>query len=263
MKKNYMKLLAVLLVMIAAQVNVMAQNRKTNMELKMVSPAANATIANGANLNVSVTIKNLGPDALLPTDTMVLLHSALQSGEILRVAIGSITGGGNLAVGATSPVLSLGSYQNNNTGSDQTADFCTLLLDVNRSNITLQGRTSPLQEKWDDTDTTNNRACAKITLKGKPVGLFDVDGVKESLVMGPNPANREVSFLLSLENTAAVRATVRDIQGREVMTRDYGRVPAGDKAPLKLDVSGLRNGIYLVELNSGDKKSVGKLVVQH
>lgn len=260
MRNLYLCTLAALLLLASSSTSI-AQNRKTNLELKLISPAANATIAYGATFNVSVTIKNNGPDSLKATDTLVILHSG--SNNPVSFLVSSLTGGGGLLNGATSPTGNVAQLQNANTsGTDQNVNFCAVLLNVNTAGLQING--TPLQVTWDDLDTTNNRSCAAIKLQTQPPsGIFDIKNNHETLVMGPNPANNEVTFVLDLENAGPVNVSIKDIQGREVMKKDYEKIASGKKVQLSLDISKLKAGLYFVELNNDNRKSVGKMVVQH
>lgn len=264
MKKCYMKAFALLLAVAGLQTGVMAQNRKIDLEVKLTSPAVNAVIANGQQFDVAITIKNIGPDTLKATDSIAFVHSGMQQNQVSLAVFSNMNGGNALPPGATTAPVVIAQLTNNSTETtDQTADFCAQVLDINGSNLQLQGG-GTLTVSWDDAVTTNNESCASITIKGKPAGtgIFDIAKDNEALVMGPNPASNEVTFRLNLATASALTASVKDIQGREVLKQDFGRVASGNNISLKLDISTLKNGIYFVELNGGDKKSVGKLVVQ-
>lgn len=241
----------------------MAQNRKTNLQLTLTSPTNNMIVPYGQSFNVSITIKNNGPDSVRATDTMVLVHAGAPNTPVV-FRINSMTGGANGLASGASASANVAQLQNTNTtGTDQTTSFCAVLLDINSSNLQLTGG-GTLHATWDDLDTANNRSCATVTLKTQPAtGILDVKNSYEQLVMGPNPASHEVTFTLDLDDAGAVSASVKDIQGREILKKDYGKVASGKKVPLHLDISGLKTGLYFVELNSNNRKSVGKLVVQH
>jgi len=95
---------------------------------------------------------------------------------------------------------------------------------------------------------------------GKPENTF---GINEqlykpatSLILTPNPARKEVS--LSVKGDVSDNPFTLIIQGMEgKLIRKYRNV----KLPFTMDVSGFRNGIYLVSLLTNNSLLSGKLVV--
>ena len=89
-----------------------------------------------------------------------------------------------------------------------------------------------------------------------PLGVaenqFDVFGVY------PNPSNGEVTISLSTSND--VNVSLFDIRGRKV----YGNLHSNtsDSFTEKVDFSSMASGVYMLEVQSGAKKAIKKLVIQ-
>ncbi len=85
---------------------------------------------------------------------------------------------------------------------------------------------------------------------------------KEALNIFPNPASDRVNIKLNLTERSDVKLTVRDLSGKLVKAVSLDKVDKGvDQLPL--DVSGLRNGTYIVMLQINNKATTGKLIVTH
>jgi hypothetical protein len=76
----------------------------------------------------------------------------------------------------------------------------------------------------------------------------------------PNPAQNEMNFTFDI--TTANNATVRimDLMGRTLVTKDFGKQAVGTNN-FTLDVTTLSNGVYYVELASGDIRGISKFTV--
>ncbi len=63
----------------------------------------------------------------------------------------------------------------------------------------------------------------------------------------PNPFRRSTTVRYRLGRPGAVRVTVHDLQGREILKLVDGMQPAGDHS-VRFDGTGLASGVYLVRL---------------
>jgi hypothetical protein len=81
---------------------------------------------------------------------------------------------------------------------------------------------------------------------------FDVFGVY------PNPSNGEVTISLSTSND--VNVSLFDIRGRKV----YGNLHSNtsDSFTEKVDFSAMASGVYMLEVQSGSKRAIKKVVIQ-
>ena len=69
-------------------------------------------------------------------------------------------------------------------------------------------------------------------------------------------------FDITFDKAETVTTVVRDMVGRTVMQKDFGKVQPGNAAPFKLDISKLNAGIYFVEVMAGDRQIIGKVTKQ-
>jgi hypothetical protein len=85
--------------------------------------------------------------------------------------------------------------------------------------------------------------------------------VKEQLVIYPSPANGNAVVIFHSEQNGITEISLFNQSG--VLVSKQKIVSAKGENTRVLDLSSLRNGIYLVELQQGTSKRVAKLVVQH
>lgn len=99
------------------------------------------------------------------------------------------------------------------------------------------------------------------TEPGQPiVEVAELSNSLEIFESMPNPASSEalIRFVLSQSETAVLE--VRDLQGRIMMTKDYGTLAAGEHNE-RLDVSTWAAGTYTYTLVMGDARQTRKLMV--
>ena len=77
----------------------------------------------------------------------------------------------------------------------------------------------------------------------------------------PNPTRGPLAVSFSLPSPAGARIELLDVQGRRVLARDLGLLPAGNHRVGVLGGSRLRPGIYLVGLHVGEETHWGRAVV--
>jgi hypothetical protein len=81
----------------------------------------------------------------------------------------------------------------------------------------------------------------------------------------PNPARGSGTILLDLPEQARVTVVLFDVRGRPVLEHDAGTVDAGASRAVRLDLSGLAAGTYLIrataETAAGALTAGGRLVV--
>jgi hypothetical protein len=81
---------------------------------------------------------------------------------------------------------------------------------------------------------------------------FDVFGVY------PNPSNGEVTISLSTSND--VNVSLFDVRGRQVYDQLHSNT--SDSFNEKIDFSAMASGVYMLNVESGSKRAVKKLVIQ-
>lgn len=110
-----------------------------------------------------------------------------------------------------------------------------------------------------DADIAPRAAAAGIKIDCK-TGIDDLftGRTAPGLAIYPNPASRTIAFKYNFANTGAT-VRVTDIAGRVVLDKDFGK-QSGERE-ISLDVSGLTNGMYYVELITDKQRSVGKVSI--
>lgn len=255
MKKSIKHLMFTGAVMITAA-GAFAQ-KNLDLAITVTSPTA-TTFNHGDARVVKFNIMNNGPAAITPTDT--IYYRVLYSGANTTAV--SFLQGFNIASGATQAIDlgNVGTWQNT-TNADRPDTFCVRI--IPQTSVNSNGRAVTVTYK--DTVTSNNAFCYLLTVKKQgAVGIFELNdnATKETLIIYPNPAANEVKFDVMLEKPEAVTAIVRDITGRKVMERDFGKIQSGALLPLQLNIAPLNAGMYIVEVMTGDKKAVGRVMKQ-
>jgi hypothetical protein len=258
MKKSTRFLLT--LAAMAAGTGAYAQ-KNCNLQLTLVSPTNNQQIPftvesdESTKVYVKFNIKNHGPDAIAPTDTIYYISEF--SGTLRSVQ------GLTIASGATQlwdPQI----YINNTVTADETRDYCLRLFPQTNVYNGVNGTdTNWVTVTYNDSDTSNNRGCSTVILKKQgSISVAEMNQANPVLSVYPNPARDAVHFRIGLAKTEHVSVSVRDITGRIMLSNDFGRMEAGETPALKLDVSTLTSGLYFVELRAGDKKANGKFTIE-
>ncbi|WP_118974072.1 T9SS type A sorting domain-containing protein [Taibaiella koreensis] len=204
-----------------------------------------------------VKIQNNGTAALATTDTIVV--GLLGTTTLIPlVPAGAIASGQSFTATKSFRVIhTIDTLK----AADLTGTVCAVLR--KQADITVGTPPRPLTVTYTDNVATNDTSCNTITLKKRPNnGIFEWgSGSNEALALYPNPASGEVKFDIKADKAENVVLSVKDITGREVARKDYGKLPVGVNTTLRLDVSHLNAGLYLVEWNSGDRRATGKLTI--
>jgi hypothetical protein len=225
--------------------------KQCNLALNMVIPAANQTYNYKDTVKFSFNIKNNGPAAIDPTDTIYYAPVGSTSVQFYT--------GNTIANGATTATISSGFYYYKDTVAQHTLNVCFEILD--QSTITKGG--VPVGVTYTDADTTNDIGCVSFTVKGKTTSILDLRNNVEQLSLYPNPANNQVNFTLDINKASNVTVSIKDITGREVSRKDFGAIKSGNNVPFQVDVNNLTSGTYFIELNADERKAVGKISVRH
>ena len=88
------------------------------------------------------------------------------------------------------------------------------------------------------------------------------DAALATMLLHPNPANAQLWVHLTATADVRGQLLLRDAMGRVVVERRAVHLPAGGQHTL-VDVSGLANGTYFVELEHNDQRTVQRLLVAH
>ena len=103
------------------------------------------------------------------------------------------------------------------------------------------------------TSTPSQEAVRSITQED----LFS----KEKMDVYPNPATSNVVLSFVPANTGISKITLLTIDGKRVMEINNGISEAGKKYIKNIDVSKLVRGVYMIQLNTGDKTTIKKVII--
>lgn len=101
---------------------------------------------------------------------------------------------------------------------------------------------------------TDGSTDGDITTLEIPVELEDA-----GFLMWPNPANQHLTVEVPLEADSEVQLSLFDAAGKAVIQQQRTLVKGDNQ--FTLDLQGLSNGMYLVQVRNGEETSVRKLVV--
>jgi hypothetical protein len=116
------------------------------------------------------------------------------------------------------------------------------------------------------TDNVTGRVVNAISRKySEVVAAGNVSSTEEILdadfiQVYPNPADDIAQIAISLENSSRVTANLLDNLGRKVSTQNFGEIQGN--STLRLDVSELISGSYILQLRVDDKLVIKKLNVR-
>jgi len=89
------------------------------------------------------------------------------------------------------------------------------------------------------------------------VGISDMNG-DSYFTLYPNPAADEFYIKAAVEN-ASITVSLFDINGHAVRTAEFGHVQSTQS--VKMDVAGLANGVYYVQIKDASRSTTQKLVL--
>jgi hypothetical protein len=175
--------------------------------------------------------------------------------------------------------LTNSSLQNQNGRSYLSASFSSAVAVVNPGNI-CEVMLEPLVAKNDTSDfeiasvtyftNTGDTICAEIAthvaliqvaslcadsllrvgLKGDKLTLYGVS---------PNPATNQITITSASQKNDVIQISIRDLLGRELTTQRL--VATGNTQTSQLDISGIREGTYLLEMKSVNGRAIRRVVV--
>jgi hypothetical protein len=88
--------------------------------------------------------------------------------------------------------------------------------------------------------------------------LATSDIIHTDFAVYPNPADDHVTVSLNSAEGSIMEIFVYDMLGKKVLDRK----PSGDASTEVLDISGIRSGIYLIEVSTSNSKSIKKLIIE-
>ncbi len=249
MKKIYsLALLMVLTVSAFAQ-------RTINYEVTLASPASSQVITPSTQFTIDAVIKNLGPDALVATDSTFYFLSL--SGSYLPINGGVFWNrwGRTMNVNDTIHVTFSGLTLNYSQDVDSNRTLC-----FNAIPSFDGGGVDTIA----DNDLTNNSGCVTMLFKAATTSVGQITATTNGLSTAsiyPNPAHGNTTVNVNMANTADVYVKVLDVVGRTVLTTEKSRLTKGEHK-INVDLSNLQPGLYIYQVNMGRDKSSGKLQIK-
>ncbi|MES2679360.1 MAG: choice-of-anchor D domain-containing protein [Bacteroidota bacterium] len=122
-------------------------------------------------------------------------------------------------------------------------------------------RTAMVNVNSDDTD----ESAYDFMIQGSgmmDVGIKAIDKNVSFVNLYPNPTKDEAVVSISLDKAQHVTVSIIDILGKVVSTSVEKDFAAGDNQ-MSLNTSDLKNGVYFVQVNAGDKTDKIKMIVRH
>ena len=108
---------------------------------------------------------------------------------------------------------------------------------------------------------TTSLATIGVRSHASDQAINDQEKNKLSLKIYPNPATEFTQIDLDLTQTSDVEIVLRDMTGR-VVKRSIFKALDSDTKNVRVDLSGIRAGTYIVEQNVGSFTKTGKLIVR-
>jgi PKD repeat protein len=90
-----------------------------------------------------------------------------------------------------------------------------------------------------------------------PTGIRETESLS-GVQVWPNPADRELNITLHAPRTGKIPVSVMDLTGKTVLGGNYGVAAGNDQ--LRLDISDLPEGLYLLRLGSGTQVATHRFV---
>jgi hypothetical protein len=224
-------------------VSVTCLNAQRHADLLVTQVNTTGTVTSNVAFNMDCKIKNLGPDAVRSTDS---INVYLVINNTLYQTIGKSFYAA-WAVNEERQVNILSNFKL--TGPQGQFNICSFAYLFNRSTDSIS-----------DPSINNNIGCNMVNFVwGAGVQPGTANLTLEGINAYPNPAVNQTKLTYSLGNTAAVKISVKDMTGREVLQVMNEEKTAGQYEE-NLDLSALKTGVYLVEYQVGDKSYTTKLV---
>lgn len=210
-----------------------------DLSLHIFSPAYGVEIPFGDTVNMSISVKNLGPDDIDSSDAFwfVMENNPFN----LYFHNFSIPAGDSLVY---IPFSTLSGQQD----TDYHLVLCTYI-EVDSNTFV-------------DDNPANDSACMDVVLKAKnPTSILPLFNQNLSVRLYPNPARDKVALLISLDQKEELFISVQNILGHTVQKEVLQAAKGKNEFPI--NIAGLASGIYFVKVvNANGQSLVKKLVVE-
>ncbi|MEX1131792.1 MAG: M43 family zinc metalloprotease [Flavobacteriales bacterium] len=112
-----------------------------------------------------------------------------------------------------------------------------------------------------ESDGGNNVYIDDININGAAVGIDDLLGAGNAMVVVPNPAAQEARVMLDLKQAGAVRLELLDVLGRSIHVFHDGNMAQG-RHQVEVPMGQLHSGMYFIRLQQGSLVRVERFVVE-
>lgn len=226
-----------------------AQQRSIDMVVNIESPSE-GTYSAGQSVPLTVSVTNNGPDSIRVGDTLfVIMPDGNPSWGMMTEAV---------PVGGTTELFT-NQISMPDVEITETFDLCVQLVDDPSSSIKVNG--APFTYTYIDPNPSNNLKCNKITIEASTSTITAKPQTPITLQFIPNPALSTVRIPIQAKVSNFLIIVFRDLVGRTIMRMDLNT--ALERDYVDVDLSTLREGLYLVELQSEQGSLTGKLAVGH
>jgi len=214
-----------------------SQTRQADLEIVINQPSDNSVFQWGDTAKFSFYIQNNGPDTLMPDDMTSV--GFLHFGQIVPLT------GVKLDPGDTMQFNNAATLWNDNPAADDTGQFC-MSIHIVSSNIV-------------DTNTDNDTSCVRYILKGNNnAGLSGLSNNHGLIDIFPNPVSGKLSIRFR-NPPQQCSLSIVDILGK---VRQYYPKVKNRNNVFDIDVSNLKSGIYMLEINTDKEMYRQKIVVR-
>lgn len=231
---------------------VFAQQRHTDIKVKLLTPANGDTLSVDNDFDIDAQFTNLGPDTFRLTDTaeyilefagspiMFVIDTSKPPTPYLPLTELEILPGDSTVFSFSFTVFS--------GWTPGTTDICVGFIPFNAA------------DSITDTILTNNKSCATVYIKD-PTSVSKLTKYNsKDITISPNPALNEASVRFNLSKQTDVSVHVLDMAGRVVLQYMQPDMSAGPQQ-VKLDISGLPQGVFVCNIKLGEERFTQKLMV--
>lgn len=224
-----------------------------DMEVIMESPAEGQVFESGQPIPLIVSLKNNGPNTLLAGDTLIALLPGAGGLQISSILLPQA-----LDSGTTIEIINT-TINNISVKETTTAPYCVAVM-PNPSDGSISIGGVPLSLTYIDLIDSNNTACNNMTIEVAPTLITSLTNDNQ-LAFYPNPASSEIMIPIR-QHVGSCKIAIVDLAGRRVLEKAYDGPELQHKKQLKLDVSSLDEGIYIIEQHTTQGKASAKLLIQ-
>lgn len=259
MKKLYPFLTVFLLINVS--ISVCAQTIFNWSIRSIKEPTEIQSNTTNTTFNLAFECQNLGDSTIKTGDSITVRMVALDkttAGLVLQFPNNASTG--NAVIYNATKNIVKGDTFNFNIGL--TANFSTPHSRDIRLRIYsyLWNRTNPIH----DFDSTNNEKYIDIKWwdeKKWPVSVQEINNNQNNILVYPNPASEK--FTIKLNDGVEEKMVVKlfDMTGKSVLEADYIQLQAPNQ--WVINTSALKNGIYILQVNNGNKVITSKVTISH